>query len=88
MYCRLRPTPTANIGLTFQATEGLMLTVSRSDFTAWKRPTQSESHSVVRPYGELMPMPAQTDDGTSSHDRYAAGTKAQPPASPPSPPTA
>jgi hypothetical protein len=82
MYMTLTPAPTENISFTFHAMEGLMLTVSTSDLIAWKRPTQPESYSVVRPNGAPTPIPAQTS-GVSCHDRYPPGTNSQPPASPP-----
>src|SRR5215475_8330199 len=72
--------------LIFQATVGLMLIVCTSDLMAWKRPTQSASHSVFRPNGALTPMPSHHVDGSISQERYALGTIDQSPASPPVPP--
>ena len=43
-----------------------MLIVLTSDLMAWKRPIQSESHSVLRPNGTFTPTPVQIFPGIVS----------------------
>src|SRR4051812_18663249 len=61
-----------------------MLIVWTSDLMPWKRPIQSESYSVIRPKGTLMPTP-KLQVGFRLMAKKTLGTNAVDPASPPSP---
>src|SRR5947209_11067906 len=86
MCCQLTPPPMVRFLVGSQERTGLTLIVWISDLIAWKRPSQSESYSVLSPNGTLMPRPNDhlSVNGTP---RYMFGTKAQLPASPPVPPS-
>src|SRR3954462_9235027 len=61
-----------------------MLSVFTSDSMPWKRPTQFESYSVLRPKGTFTPTPT-LQAGLRAMAKKMLGTKAVDPASPPLP---
>src|SRR5262245_55410537 len=84
--CQLTPAPRDTASVSLKAILGFTLMVWISDSIPCNRTTQLLSYSVFNPNGALSPTPTN-QAGASCQLRYAFGTNAQSPASPPLPPS-